>query len=99
MIPGGLALDRGIMGRAIRDERAQYVADVRADPDYVPGKRGMVSELVLPIGVGAETVGLLNVEASFELPVEAVGRLEPVAAALAGPLSELRQAPAVDLSS
>ena len=99
MIPGGLPLDRGVLGRAIARGRAQYVPDVRADPDYVPGKRGMVSELVLPITAGAETVGVLDVEASFELPVEAVGRLEPVAAALAGPLTELRLAPALDLSS
>ncbi len=99
MIPGGLRLDRGVIGRALERGGAQYVPDVRADPDYVPGKRGVVSELVLPISAAGRPVGVLNVETAFELPVEAAGRLEPVAAALAAPLTELRQAPGVDLSS
>jgi diguanylate cyclase (GGDEF)-like protein len=99
MIPGGLPLDRGVIGRALDRGGAQYVPDVRADPDYVPSRRGVVSELVLPIVSGSAAVGALNVETTFELPVEAAGRLEAVAAALAGPLAELRRAPAMDLSS
>ena len=35
MIPDGLPLDEGVIGRAVRTSEVQLVLDVRADPDFV----------------------------------------------------------------
>jgi diguanylate cyclase (GGDEF)-like protein len=99
MIPDGLLLDRGVIGRAVRSGSVQHVPDVTADPDYVQGMRGMVSELVLPIHAGGEVVGVLNLEAPFVIAPEAADSLTPLAELLGERLLELRHSPAVDLSS
>jgi signal transduction histidine kinase len=59
-----LPVSRGIMGAAVRERRAQLVNDVAADPRYVPtpGAVGIRAELAVPIVLGDETFGVLNVE-------------------------------------
>jgi diguanylate cyclase (GGDEF)-like protein len=99
MLPDGLPLDRGVMARALQEGRTQYVPDVTADPDYVAGRRGMVSELVVPVRSRDSIVGVINVETAFLLPEAAADLLRQVAATLAGPLAVLRDSPALDLSS
>ena len=99
MLPNGLPLDRGVMSRALREGQTQYVPDVTVDPDYVAGRRGMVSELVVPVRAGDEVVGVVNVETDFRLPEAAADILPRAAALLARPLAALRDSPALDLSS
>jgi GAF domain-containing protein/anti-sigma regulatory factor (Ser/Thr protein kinase) len=52
-----------VTGRAVRQGTVQYVSDVAADPEYLRylGEE-MKSELAVPILVGEEVVGVLNVE-------------------------------------
>jgi diguanylate cyclase (GGDEF)-like protein len=57
-----MPLDSGLCGWAIRHGRAVRVSDVARDPRYVPGLEGACSNLVIPLIVGQETVGVLNVE-------------------------------------
>jgi len=57
-----LPLDRGLCGWAVRHGRAVRVGDVDHDPRYVPGLEGARSNLVIPLVVGQETVGAINVE-------------------------------------
>src|SRR6187200_1982465 len=96
MLPDGLPLDRGVMARALRDGRTQLVADVTADPDYVAGARGVVSELVVPVRSGGTIVGALNVETTTPLSGEEAVALEALSDSLGAPLAELRDSPALD---
>ena len=99
MLPDGLPPERGVMARALRERRAQYVPDVADDSEYVAGLGGMTSEVAVPLLVRDSVVGVLNVEARFRLPEGTIDVLERVAAPLAGPLALIRDSPALDLSS
>jgi signal transduction histidine kinase len=55
---------QGIVGRAARFARPEYVPDVRSDPDYAPGLVGTRAEAAVPILVEGSVIGVLNVEAS-----------------------------------
>ncbi|MFO1516013.1 MAG: diguanylate cyclase [Lysobacterales bacterium] len=57
-------LDQGVVGRALRRGEAEFVPDVRADPDYVMGNPAVVAEFVLPIRFHGGLLGLLNLEAA-----------------------------------
>jgi signal transduction histidine kinase len=75
-----IPLGRGIMGSAVRARRTMLVNDVRADPRYVcpPGVQPALAELAVPIHMGDEVFGVVNVESdrpfdeSDRLSVEAV---------------------------
>lgn len=68
-------LDRGIMGRVARTGQPALVEDVRKDPDYVAGLVGTQAEMVVPIKLGEEIVGVINIETSDPSQVES-GALE-----------------------
>ena len=91
VVPDGLRIERGIMGRAVRLGTPQHANDVRSDPDYVPALPGVGSELALPLRVGQLVVGALNLESERELPENADELLEPLTSALA-PLTEALRA-------
>lgn len=57
-----LPLDRGLCGWALLHGRSIRVGDVAKDPRYVAGLEGANSNLVIPLVVGHEIVGVLNVE-------------------------------------
>lgn len=59
-----LPIDRGVMGRAVRERRAQRVDDVSAEPGYItpPTTDGARAELAVPILAAGEVVGVVNVE-------------------------------------
>ena len=99
MIPEGLALDEGVIGRAVRTAEVQLTIDVARDPDFIEIMRGVVSELAIPLVMPTGVVGVINVETTVALPAvdeTAVGRLMQ---ALAQPLDEMRAARTADLSS
>ena len=64
MIPDGLPLDEGVIGRAVRTSTAQLVLDVTEDPDFVEVSRATVSELSAPLVMPTGVVGVLNIETS-----------------------------------
>jgi len=59
-----MGLHQGIVGRAARLSRPEFVPDVRSDPDYLPGLVGTRAEVALPILAEGNVIGVLNVEAS-----------------------------------
>jgi signal transduction histidine kinase len=59
-----MSIERGITGRVARTGRPAFVKDVRRDPDYVSGLVGTVAELAVPIKLGDEIIGVLNIETS-----------------------------------
>ena len=98
VVPDGITVDSGITGRAVRLARAQLVADVHADPDYVPALPGVVSEVAIPLRAGRDVVGILNIESERVLPDEAAEAIRPLARALAPLTDALRANRTLDLS-
>ncbi len=86
-IDGGyrLPLARGIIGAAASQGRVELVNDVAADPRYVPtpGVVGIRSELAVPIRLGGQILGVLNVESGQPFSEEDATALEIAADHLA----------------
>lgn len=61
---GRWPVSEGVAGRCVREGRPQLVADVRADPDYVPGNSEVRSEYLVPIRHGRRIHGVLNIESA-----------------------------------
>jgi signal transduction histidine kinase len=59
-----LSLGQGIVGRAARLARPEFIPDVRRDPDYIAGLIGTRAEAAVPILAEGSVIGVLNVEAS-----------------------------------
>ena len=53
---------KGITVKAAKTGKPVIVPDVRKDPYYVVGAKGMLSELAVPIKAGKRILGVLNVE-------------------------------------
>jgi diguanylate cyclase (GGDEF)-like protein len=99
MIPDGLPLDEGVIGRAVRTSEAQFALDGAADPDFVQVSRAAVSELAIPLVLATGVVGVINIETSARLPEGGEAAALSLMRALAQPVEELRAARTVDLSS
>ncbi len=99
MIPEGLPLDEGVIGRAVRTAEVQLSLDVRSDEDFIEIMRGTSSELAIPLVLPTGVVGVVNIETTAPLPAdgEKAGRL--LVQALAQPMDEMRAARTADLSS
>jgi diguanylate cyclase (GGDEF)-like protein len=98
MIPDGLPLDEGVIGRAVRTSTAQLVLDVSEDPDFVEVSRATGSELSAPLVMPTGVVGILNIETSVALPAGSETAVAELLAVLAEPMDELRGS-RTDLSS
>ncbi|HEY7732458.1 MAG TPA: diguanylate cyclase [Gaiellaceae bacterium] len=99
MVPDGVSVEDGVMGRAVRQRRAQVVRSVAADPDYVPAMRGVTGEIAVPLRLDDEVVGVLNIESVSTPPAEAARLLRPLARALVPVVEQLRSGRALDLSA
>lgn len=80
-----LPMSRGIIGAAATHGRVELVNDVAADPRYVPtpGVSGIRAELAVPIRLGDQILGVLNVESSEPFSEEDTTALEIAADHLA----------------
>lgn len=56
--------DRGLSGRALSTGETVYCPDVTADPDYLPARREVRSELVAPIILDGRRLGVINLEST-----------------------------------
>ena len=65
-LPGDLPwpVELGAAGRCVLLRRAQLIADVSADPDYVPGNSLVCSEYLVPIQHRGRIHGVLNLEST-----------------------------------
>lgn len=57
----------GVVGRAMRSRRLQFVSDVASDPDYISVFDEVRSEICAPLLVEGQLIGILNVEAREQL--------------------------------
>jgi diguanylate cyclase (GGDEF)-like protein len=55
--------EQGIIGRVLRTQAPVLLTDVAADPDYVSADASIRSEVCVPMIVGGEFLGVVNVEA------------------------------------
>jgi signal transduction histidine kinase len=80
-----LSVATGIMGAAVRERRTQLVADVAADPRYVVPPSGLAvrAELAVPILLGEQVLGVLNVEGPEPFDEDDAITLETIAGFLA----------------
>jgi diguanylate cyclase (GGDEF)-like protein len=99
VVPDGISMEHGVMGRAVRSGREQLAQDVGSDADYVGALPGVRSELAFPLRVGADVVGAFNVESERAFPENAASLLEPLAQALAPLADALRTGGTLDLSA
>src|SRR4249919_1584168 len=83
VVPDGIGVEQGIMGRAVRLARGQVIGDVHSDPDYLEALPSVTCEVALPLRQGRVTVGVLNVDSERAFPDGALKLLRPLAAALA----------------
>ena len=60
MIPDGLPLDTGVVGRVVRTVETQFVLDTHADPDFVEVRSDVVSELAVPLSTADGMIGLIK---------------------------------------
>ncbi|MCX5800378.1 MAG: GAF domain-containing protein [Candidatus Eisenbacteria bacterium] len=56
--------NEGITGWVAATGQPLYVPDVQKDPRYVPGMKGVRSEIALPLKIGQNVLGVLNVEST-----------------------------------
>ena len=99
VVPDGIRVEQGIMGRAVRLGHEQFTPDVQADPDYLRALPGVSAELSIPLRVGEAVVGVLNLESERPLPESAAELVRPLATVLA-PLAEaLRVSRTLDLAA
>src|SRR3990167_535675 len=97
VVPDGIAVEQGIMGRDVRLGRGQIVVDVHSDPDYIAALPTVTSEAAMPLRAGRAIVGVFNLDAERPLSDGTLKLARPLAAALA-PLAEaLRAAGGLDL--
>ncbi len=80
-LPAGLAakiterqlrIDEGVVGRAVREARAQVVSDLRFDPDAKPVVPGMRSEATMPIVTGSALIGVIDLLSAEPATFDAV---------------------------
>jgi diguanylate cyclase (GGDEF)-like protein len=64
-----LTINDGVSGRVVRGGEPAFIENVRTDPDYVPARDDLTSEICVPIRCNGEIVGLLNVEGTRERPL------------------------------
>ena len=94
VVRGGhrLPVTQGVMGAAVRGRQAVLVNDVERDPRYVkvPGSSGIVAELAVPIMLGDEVLGVVNVESDQRLTRDDMEHLRFVADQLAVAIENAR---------
>lgn len=90
--PYRLPVSRGITGAAARSRAVQLVNDVSRDPRYVkaPVPVDVLSELAVPIVLGQEVFGVVNVEGHVPFDEEDVAVLQIVADHLAVAIKNAR---------
>ncbi len=83
-------ITEGIIGSAISSKQMVRVGDVRQDLRYVPSVPNVVSELAVPIVVGEQVLGVLNVESEARIGHEDANDLQIIADQLGVAISHAR---------
>jgi signal transduction histidine kinase len=87
-----LHVSKGIAGAAVLSHSVQIVNDVRQDPRYVapPAPIDVTSELAVPIVLGHEVFGVINIEGHSRIEEEDVSSIQVIADHLAVAIKNAR---------
>jgi diguanylate cyclase (GGDEF)-like protein len=85
----GMAPEAGVIGRVFRSGEPTVIPDVDQVQEYLSLIQSVKAEVALPLCVGADTVGVLNVESATPLGEAAVQEIRRVAGLLGKRLTEL----------
>jgi hypothetical protein len=99
IVPDGLPVTLGVVGRAVRTGRVQYIPDLAADPDFFEVASGVLSELAVPLTLHDEVVGVVNIETTGPLPRQAPKLVRPFVEALAPVLAAVGESRTIDLAA
>ena len=58
-----IAIGKGVCGTAVAEDKTQLVKDVHAFPDHIACDANSKSEIVIPIHVNDEIIGVLDIDA------------------------------------
>lgn len=62
LIGSRIPMDVGIVGRVVRQIKAEMISDVTHDPDYVPNVLETKAQITIPLISGDRMIGVLNVQ-------------------------------------
>lgn len=85
----GLPRGAGVTGRVWDTGEPIEARDVSLSPDYLEAVPGVVSEICVPVVVGGEVIGALNVDSLSPLPTGTLRKLQNCAVLLSRRLSVL----------
>jgi len=85
----GMVTEAGVIGRAFRSGETVLIPDVRKVPEYLSMVQAVRAEVAVPLKVGADVVGVLNVESATPLDDAPVQEVTRIAGLLARRLAEL----------
>ncbi len=97
VVPDGIDVRQGVVGRAVRLGRGQFVPDVTVDTDYIEALPSVVSEAANPLRRGRLTVGIFNLDSERPLPDGTLRLLRPLTAALVPRAEAFRASGILDL--
>ena len=99
LVPEGIPVSTGIIGRGARSGHFQLVHDVHDDPDFVRVGPGTVAQLVAPLTAGEQVVGVLSIEADVPIGAGAENAFESLVRALSPAVDALRSNRSLDVSA
>jgi GAF domain-containing protein len=79
----------GVLWRAVEEGTTQFVPDVKTDPDYLAQDESIRAEIAVPVRVGDDVVGALNVESTDPLGEQEVKLAERAAEQLGREFAKL----------
>ena len=94
----GFTPSTGVVGRVVSRGEAVLIEDVQQDPTFIAAIPGLASEACVPVRVGAEVVGAINVESTTRMEPDVVDRLTEAAVVLGAVIERLGGMPPVPLS-
>jgi diguanylate cyclase (GGDEF)-like protein len=95
----GFSLDQGVIARAARTGKPQFVPEVQQDSDFIAAANAIRSEVAIPFG-GPPAAGVLNLETRDRvLPPESVAILAEFARSLGERVERMRRGVGSDVAS
>lgn len=87
-----MPVTHGICGAAVRERRAQIVNEIHKDPRYVPPPLpiNVAAELAVPIVLGNEAIGVINIESLYPFVDEDAASIQIIADHLAVAIKNAR---------
>lgn len=64
LVGSRVPLHHGIVGRVVRTQQPEWVADISGDPDYLAHVKATRSQITIPLISRERTIGVLNVQTS-----------------------------------